>query len=63
MLCEVLEPILSVRDKEDIAKSLVHIMQKMGRSKDFLADVVMGEIARLGEFSHQKYYKVHKISS
>ncbi|XP_064615899.1 ras GTPase-activating protein nGAP-like isoform X3 [Liolophura sinensis] len=47
LLCEVLEPILSVRDKEDIAKSLVHIMQKMGRAKDFLADVVMGEIARL----------------
>ncbi|XP_050417640.1 ras GTPase-activating protein nGAP isoform X4 [Patella vulgata] len=46
-LCEGLEPIVNVRDKEDIATTLIHIMQKLGLAQQFLSDVVMTEIYRL----------------
>ena len=48
-LCSVLEPLLAVREKEDFATSLVHILQKQGKACAFLSDVVMEEISRLGE--------------
>ncbi|XP_029649239.1 ras GTPase-activating protein nGAP isoform X5 [Octopus sinensis] len=46
-LCEHLEPLVSVRDKEDIATCLVHAMQHLNKAKNFLCDVVMAEISRL----------------
>ncbi|XP_046331942.1 ras GTPase-activating protein nGAP-like isoform X6 [Haliotis rufescens] len=46
-LCEAVEPLMNVREKEDLATTLVHIMQKLNRAKNFLSDVVMAEIARL----------------
>ncbi|XP_078324419.1 ras GTPase-activating protein nGAP-like isoform X8 [Crassostrea virginica] len=45
-LCEVMENLVSVRDKEDIASTLVHIMQKLDRAKDFLTDVIIGEVIK-----------------
>ncbi|XP_033727185.1 disabled homolog 2-interacting protein-like isoform X4 [Pecten maximus] len=45
-LCEVLEQIVSVREKEELATTMVHIMQKLEKAKDFLSDVIMAEIAQ-----------------
>ncbi|KAJ8891769.1 hypothetical protein PR048_004322 [Dryococelus australis] len=46
-LCEVLEPVIGVKAKEDIATALVHIMQKEGMAKQFVADLVMMDIVRI----------------
>lgn len=43
-----MENLVSVRDKEDIASTLVHIMQKLDRAKDFLTDVIIGEVIKQG---------------
>ncbi|XP_076346842.1 ras GTPase-activating protein nGAP-like isoform X3 [Tachypleus tridentatus] len=48
-LCEVLEPVISVRAKEEIATTLVHIMQRENMVKDFLADVVMDDIEKIDD--------------
>lgn len=52
-LCEVLEPVIGVKAKEDIATALVHVMQREGLAKQFLADIVMMDIDRVGEFSEK----------
>ncbi|CAL4059720.1 unnamed protein product, partial [Meganyctiphanes norvegica] len=49
MLCEVLEPCVSVKAKEDIATSLVYIMQREGKARHFLADLVTMEIDRIDD--------------
>lgn len=48
-LCELLEPQMSVREKEEFATTLVHAMHKLGKAKGFLCDIVMSEIGRLGQ--------------
>lgn len=53
-LCEVLEPVIGVKAKEDISTALVHIMQKQGLAKEFLSDIVMMDIDRIGECSLMK---------
>ncbi|XP_062571826.1 ras GTPase-activating protein nGAP-like isoform X9 [Saccostrea cucullata] len=45
-LCEVMENLVSVRDKEDIASTLVHIMQKLDKAKEFLTEVIIGEVLK-----------------
>jgi len=48
-LCDALEPVISVKAKEDIATAMVHIMQREGMAQQFLADIVMIDIDRIGE--------------
>ncbi|KAG8228210.1 hypothetical protein J437_LFUL004335 [Ladona fulva] len=48
-VCEALEPVVGVRAKEDIATALVHVMQREGLAQDFLADLVMMDIHRVGK--------------
>jgi RAS protein activator-like 2 len=40
--------VIGVKAKEDIATSLVHVMQREGLAKEFLADIVMMDIDRIG---------------
>ncbi|XP_064648942.1 ras GTPase-activating protein nGAP-like isoform X4 [Lineus longissimus] len=46
-LVDVLEPLVSVKAKEEVATSLVHVFQRLNKVKDLLTNIVMVEIDRL----------------
>ncbi|XP_054715023.1 ras GTPase-activating protein nGAP-like isoform X2 [Uloborus diversus] len=48
-LCEMLEPAISVRAKDDVATTLINIMQKENLAKEFLAELVMSDIEKIGD--------------
>ncbi|MCJ8750148.1 hypothetical protein PDJAM_G00259190 [Pangasius djambal] len=48
-MCSNLEPLLNVRDKEELAGALVHVLQSIGKAKEFLIKLGGAEVQRLGE--------------
>ncbi|XP_044135009.1 RAS protein activator like-3-like [Bufo gargarizans] len=45
-LSGAMEPILSAREKEDLGRSLIYILQSTGQAKEFLVDLGVAEISR-----------------
>ncbi|KAM9491696.1 ras GTPase-activating protein nGAP-like isoform 3-T3 [Salvelinus alpinus] len=48
-MCRNLQPLLSVRKKEELAGALVHVLQSIGKAKEFLIELGSAEVERLGE--------------
>ncbi|XP_018494269.1 disabled homolog 2-interacting protein [Galendromus occidentalis] len=46
-LCELLEPSVSVKTKEEVATALVHIMQKQGLATEFVTELVMNDVQKI----------------
>ena len=53
-LCEVLEPVVGVKAKEEIATALVAVMQREGYAHKFLSDIVMADVHKNGTSSSVK---------
>lgn len=49
-LCELLEPSVSVKTKEEVATALVHIMQKQGLATEFVTELVMNDVQKIGAY-------------
>ncbi|XP_065829535.1 ras GTPase-activating protein nGAP-like [Oscarella lobularis] len=47
VLCQVLEPIIPAKEKDEIAQTLIRIVNSCGKSHDFLMDIVMTEVHNL----------------
>lgn len=54
-----MESLVSVRDKEDIASTLVHIMQKLDKAKEFLTEVIIGEVLKQGMSCQTSFWWVN----
>uniref|UniRef100_T1IJS3 Serine/threonine-protein phosphatase 1 regulatory subunit 10 n=1 Tax=Strigamia maritima TaxID=126957 RepID=T1IJS3_STRMM len=48
-LCEMLEPVISIKAKEDLASTLVNIMQKENIAQKFLSDIVMADVDKIDD--------------
>ena len=47
-VCDLLEPVIGVKAKEDIATALVAVMQREGYAQKFLSDIVMSDVDKIG---------------
>ncbi|CAL4110873.1 unnamed protein product, partial [Meganyctiphanes norvegica] len=50
-LCQLLEPMVTVKVKEDVATALVNISQVEGRATEFLVNLILNDILKIGEFN------------
>ncbi|CAL4126657.1 unnamed protein product, partial [Meganyctiphanes norvegica] len=48
-LCQFLEPMVTVKVKEDVATSLVNISQVEGRATEFLVNLILNDILKIAE--------------
>ncbi|XP_065582700.1 ras GTPase-activating protein raskol-like [Artemia franciscana] len=48
-LCDLLEPSIGVKAKEDLATSLIALMHRYGRACNFLADLVASDIQKMDD--------------
>ena len=50
-LVEALEPVISVKGKEEVATCLVRVMQKLEKAQTFLPDIIIAEINKIGTYT------------
>ncbi|KAL9987866.1 hypothetical protein ACROYT_G002239 [Oculina patagonica] len=54
-ICKALEPVVSVKQKDEISRVLLRILQASGRATEFLASIVMEEVKNLGKIQNSFY--------